>query len=182
MGDLEGEEKRAGREASERAMKTEQHSTAGKRKINVSISATVAPAWRLANTWLGWLHSLTMAERGRSQGGDARMGPSDDRRRLHCGRGCCGGQGSVIRRLSYPCFRCCNGRPQRVRAVERESPRDRHRRRSRGTGATSTATVLSRQETPANRHTTCEARQPGECSSETGPAVARVSCCTWDTA
>jgi len=39
----------------------------------------------------------------------------------------------------------------------------------------STATVLSRQETPANRHSARETRQPGECSSEAGPAVARVS-------
>jgi len=103
------------------------------------------------------------------------MGPSDDRRSLQWGWGCCGRQGNVIRRPSCPCIRCCRGGPLRVRAVERESPRDRHSGRSSGAGATSTATVLSRQETPANRHSTREARRPSECSSEAGPAVARVS-------
>lgn len=52
-----------------------------------------------------------IAVRGRSQGGGARMGPSDERRRLHSGRGCCGGRGSVIRRPSCPCIRCCSDGP-----------------------------------------------------------------------
>jgi hypothetical protein len=181
-GDLESGEKRAGQDTPGWGIESEQHSAAKKREINVSKPATAAPVSRLANAWLARLHSLTVAVRGRSPGGAARMGPSNDRRSLQWGWGCCGRQGNVIRRPSCPCIRCCRGGPLRERAVERESPRDRRRGRSSGAGATSTATVLSRQETPTNRHSTREARRPSECSSEAGPAVARVSCCTRDTA
>jgi len=115
-----------------------------------------------------------MAVRGRSQGRDARMGSSNDRGRLHCGRSCFGGQGSVIRRLSCPCFRCCRDGPLRAQAGERELPRARNAERSSIARATSALPGRQKQAMPAAGHCPRGAKRVGEKRAAAWLAYAHV--------
>jgi len=103
-----------------------------------------------------------VAVRGRSQGGDAATKQGADRRRLHCGWSFCGGQGSVIRCPSCPCFRCCRGGLLRARAMEREPPRARNAERGSMAGATSALPGRPKQAMPAAGHCPRGARRAGE--------------------
>jgi hypothetical protein len=179
---LESGEERAEREASERVMETEQHSTAAKTEINVSSPAAIEPVLRLANASLARLHSLTVAMRGRCECGEARTGQGGNRRSLPSRGGCCGGQDRPIWRLPCPCIRCCSGGPLRLRAVVRESPRARRNDRCSIAGATSALPGRQKQAMPAAGHCPRGARRAGEERAAAWLAYAHVPCGTQDTA